>query len=67
MTPAPKSDKSSASQKKDTKDHSLQETMGDKDNHSPTSAGQSHEIGGPSGPEPTRYGDWEKKGRCYDF
>ena len=25
------------------------------------------EIGGPSGPEPTRYGDWEKKGRCIDF
>jgi hypothetical protein len=25
------------------------------------------EIGGPSGPEPTRFGDWEKKGRCIDF
>lgn len=25
------------------------------------------EIGGPSGPEPTRYGDWEQKGRCSDF
>lgn len=25
------------------------------------------EIGGPTGPEPTRYGDWERKGRCYDF
>ena len=25
------------------------------------------EIGGPKGPEPTRYGDWEKKGRCSDF
>jgi hypothetical protein len=25
------------------------------------------EIGGPSGPEPTRYGDWEKGGRCSDF
>lgn len=25
------------------------------------------EIGGPKGPEPTRYGDWESKGRCYDF
>lgn len=21
----------------------------------------------PSGPEPTRYGDWERKGRCVDF
>ena len=25
------------------------------------------EVGGPSGPEPTRYGDWEKKGICYYF
>ena len=25
------------------------------------------EIGGPKGLEPTRYGDWEAKGRCYDF
>ncbi len=25
------------------------------------------EIGGPKGPEPTRYGDWEKDGRCTDF
>jgi hypothetical protein len=25
------------------------------------------EIGGPSGPEPTRYGDWERGGRCTDF
>lgn len=25
------------------------------------------EIGGPKGPEPTRFGDWEKGGRCSDF
>jgi hypothetical protein len=25
------------------------------------------EHGGPSGPEPTRYGDWERNGRCSDF
>ena len=25
------------------------------------------EIGGPSGLEPTRYGDWEHGGRCTDF
>ena len=25
------------------------------------------EIGGPTGPEPTRYGDWEINGRCVDF
>lgn len=26
-----------------------------------------NEIGGAPGPEPTRYGDWEHKGRCTDF
>lgn len=25
------------------------------------------EVGGPRGPEPTRYGDWERGGRCSDF
>ena len=25
------------------------------------------EVGGRDGPEPTRYGDWEKNGRCIDF
>ena len=25
------------------------------------------EFNGPKGPEPTRYGDWEQKGRCSDF
>ncbi|SJM90757.1 DUF1674 domain-containing protein [Crenothrix polyspora] len=27
----------------------------------------SSETGGVTGPEPTRYGDWEKNGRCVDF
>jgi hypothetical protein len=25
------------------------------------------EVGGRDGPEPTRYGDWELRGRCIDF
>ena len=25
------------------------------------------ETGGPKGPEPTRYGDWERSGKCVDF
>jgi hypothetical protein len=25
------------------------------------------EIGGVKGPDPTRYGDWERNGRCIDF
>ena len=31
------------------------------------SAGVKAETGGPAGPEPTRYGDWERAGRCIDF
>jgi len=30
-------------------------------------AEQGSEAGGPSGLEPTRYGDWERKGRAVDF
>ncbi|HVZ99686.1 MAG TPA: DUF1674 domain-containing protein [Caulobacterales bacterium] len=26
-----------------------------------------HEAGGPAGPEPTRFGDWERKGIAVDF
>ncbi|XP_016323169.1 succinate dehydrogenase assembly factor 4, mitochondrial-like [Sinocyclocheilus anshuiensis] len=28
---------------------------------------ETKEKGGPRGPDPTRYGDWERKGRCIDF
>lgn len=28
---------------------------------------KTRETGGPRGPEPTRYGDWERNGRCVDF
>lgn len=30
-------------------------------------AAETVEIGGPNRLEPTRYGDWEKNGRCIDF
>lgn len=30
-------------------------------------AGRTREVGGPKGPEPTRYGDWQFNGRCTDF
>ena len=29
--------------------------------------GREKEMGGRDGPDPTRYGDWEKAGRCIDF
>jgi hypothetical protein len=33
----------------------------------PDAAPRPKETGGAKGPEPTRYGDWEHKGRCTDF
>ncbi len=33
----------------------------------PPPAKRPEERGGPKGPEPTRYGDWERGGRCVDF
>lgn len=39
--------------------------------HKPAQVAVAHgkpvEFGGPPGPEPTRYGDWERNGRCVDF
>lgn len=32
-----------------------------------TAADRPVEVNGPKGPEPTRYGDWEKKGIASDF
>jgi len=33
----------------------------------PAAAKVPRELGGREGPEPTRYGDWELRGRCIDF
>jgi hypothetical protein len=33
----------------------------------PAPAQKPSEIGGPKGLDPTRYGDWERDGRCVDF
>ena len=33
----------------------------------PAPAASAEESGGPKGKEPTRYGDWESKGICWDF
>jgi hypothetical protein len=33
----------------------------------PPKPGVETEVGGPKGPEPTRYGDWQFNGRCTDF
>lgn len=33
----------------------------------PAPAAVAREVGGRDGPEPTRFGDWELRGRCIDF
>ena len=33
----------------------------------PEPAADTQEHGGPKGREPTRYGDWENNGICWDF
>ena len=48
-------------QSESTEDASLQEAKIENKSSLPI------EIGGPKGLEPTRYGDWEKAGRCTDF
>ena len=35
--------------------------------HQAVAAALPRELGGPKGPEPTRYGDWERKGIVSDF
>jgi hypothetical protein len=39
----------------------------DADRRSSAEQSRPKEIGGRPGPDPTRYGDWEKNGRCIDF
>ncbi|MBT5030984.1 MAG: DUF1674 domain-containing protein [Proteobacteria bacterium] len=58
-------------------DASLKSSSAGSPNRSTKLSGKNHadagqsltppEIGGAAGPEPTRYGDWEHKGRCTDF
>jgi hypothetical protein len=43
------------------------ETQQPEEPDEPKPAAPQKEIGGPKGPEPTRYGDWEVDGRCTDF
>ena len=49
-----------------TQNDTLQDTS-DKTIDKPNENQSVEEIGGRKGPEPTRYGDWEKGGRCIDF
>ena len=42
-------------------------SVADVEQAAPEPATAPREISGRDGPEPTRYGDWEKNGRCIDF
>lgn len=46
---------------------SVRDGGGDASGRSDDSARDVREIGGRKGPDPVRYGDWEKNGRCIDF
>ncbi|KAD6796475.1 hypothetical protein R6Q59_019745 [Mikania micrantha] len=48
-----------------TEDHGNDSEVDDGDE--PDINKETGEIGGPRGLEPTRYGDWERNGRCSDF
>lgn len=50
----------------DTKNNPLGKAELKKSSESTTQSSPA-EIGGRDGPEPTRFGDWEKNGRCIDF
>ena len=48
-------------------ERALQEAAARRAEHDAKAKAAPKEIGGPEGPEPTRYGDWEKKGLTSDF
>jgi hypothetical protein len=53
------------------KDKPTSETPAPESGEAPSGGGKADkpvpEIGGRKGPDPTRFGDWEKDGRCIDF
>lgn len=54
-------------EKVDNKNKGNVEVEGNNDEENTYINKKTVEIGGPKGPEPTRYGDWERGGRCSDF
>ena len=60
----------SATGAKDLPEDSHAQVPAKVENDDPSNAARNtpeREFGGPGGPEPTRYGDWERNGRCTDF
>ncbi|MDX1580571.1 MAG: DUF1674 domain-containing protein [Alphaproteobacteria bacterium] len=61
-----KAQKPAAKSKADFPEFDLADQIAERaDSEVPTSSGE--EVGGQDGPEPTRYGDWEKAGIATDF
>ncbi len=57
----PKNEVGNSNSKSDSADTNLADDT-------PTKTGdRPKEVGGRGGLDPTRYGDWEKAGRCIDF
>lgn len=53
--------------KQDAEPHNAKSSTANKSESNSDKTKKAKEINGPRGLEPTRYGDWESKGRCYDF
>ncbi|KAF8413320.1 hypothetical protein HHK36_001298 [Tetracentron sinense] len=58
---------SGSEEKLENPDGSVNEEGEEEDDEDSDVNKETGEIGGPRGPEPTRYGDWERGGRCSDF
>ena len=65
--PSPTPVESPRAQAKPVSSEKIKETEAKLRAERETTGGKVEEIGGPSGPEPTRYGDWERNGICSDF
>jgi len=68
MRAMPKSDPIPATENPSAQGSSATKVLADSAPDSPVAdRAKPREIGGRDGPEPTRFGDWEKSGRCIDF
>jgi hypothetical protein len=51
----------------DNKDENCESKPGEDSENNQATEERPKDIGGRKGPDPTRFGDWEKGGRCIDF
>jgi hypothetical protein len=67
MNDAPQSSDTGTKELSPAARRALAEAAGRRAEQARLKAGQEKEFQGPKGPEPTRYGDWERKGIASDF